>query len=241
MTQGAVVLAIGLYTVASTSAVSPVATIKFAPKVEVHKPLVELQDIADLSSVPQSLKRRIAALPVARFGVNQDRMTFTTTSARERVRALVPALGPWLPRDEASAEIVVRFTRASNAIPASPMSATGCRRTIKPISSGTFPTTDDFEPVRCGEMPARPLAYDSHTGVVRAERDIALGEIVAAVPNFALAGIQPGQQIYIEATVGPVKVRRALKAVQPVRRGQAFFAQASDGAVISVPYPGGAQ
>lgn len=57
--------------------------------------MVRLGDVADVSSLPESLRDRAASTPVARTG--GQRRVLSSRRMSERARAAMPALSGWLP------------------------------------------------------------------------------------------------------------------------------------------------
>lgn len=107
-------------------------------------------------------------------------------------------------------------------------------RVTRAIPAGSITTITDFELTGCGvTKPNRAVRYDAHLGAGRAIRDLQPGEMVAALPAFALPAIRPGQHLYVRAQSGPVVVEREVVALQPVRPGGRLFVRAADGAVFS--------
>jgi hypothetical protein len=107
---------------------------------------------------------------------------------------------------------------------------------LEPLTAGAVPTASDFAPAKCEAIrAASPFRYDVKIGAARSERDIQRGETVAAIPEFALAAVRPGQRLYIKTRTGPVTVQREVKAFQPAMPSRALFVEAADGTVFSAP------
>lgn len=105
----------------ATSAVVTSDPIVFADRFEASNPIVHLSDIADLSSLPPSLREHAATVPVARLTLTEQ--TLSSRDIARRARAALPALTAWLPSD-ADKAIHIRWTRAdapvSSSVAASP-------------------------------------------------------------------------------------------------------------------------
>jgi len=115
----------------------------------------------------------------------------------------------------------------------------GCVEVVRPLERGVYPTSRDLLTAVCkGPAAERVFSYDPTNRVVRAARDLAAGEVVAAPPLSLLAGIRPGDEIAIEAHVGPVIVQRSVRAVRPARVGRPVTVRAADGMPFVVAYPG---
>jgi hypothetical protein len=117
----------------------------------------------------------------------------------------------------------------------------GCMKLVSPVAAGAYPVLADLEPAECTAPAAAAFVHDRTAASVRAIRDLAAGEIVAAVPLSSVAGIRPGQALVIEAHVGPVVIRRQVHALQAARPGEKLFVKAAEGAPFAIPYPENAQ
>ena len=208
-------------------------TIAYRPAVMATGPEVRLADIADLSALNPALRNRAAVLVVARRGRDQQTAVLDGRRIAERARAQLPALADRLPE---SGEVLVRWTPdAPTALPAS----NACAKVVIPIEGGAFPATEDLAPATCpaGFRSNRDLILDPAAGLVRASRDLAPGQMVAAPPAAMLARYRKGQAFDLSIVVGPVKVERSVEAVRPVRPGANAVVRAADSAVLFVPGP----
>ena len=120
-----------------------------------------------------------------------------------------------------------------------PAQAATCERATHALAAGAVPSADDFSAADCGaEPPAPAVRYDTAQRSARLSRPLAQGEVIAAIPSSMMAGVVPGQTLYVQIRVGPVVVQREVTALQPASPGQKLFVRAADGAVMSVRYPG---
>jgi hypothetical protein len=211
--------------------------ISFAPQAMAKGSHVVLADVADLSAIPAALRPAAAALPIAAFAQGQERLVVTRSQLAARVRALMPALAPWLSEPGDGTVVVSRIADA--AVPAGAQAR--CVRLARRVEAGEYfgPSAYSAEP--CG--PARRATsyrYDARTGAVRAARVLEPGELISAPPRSLSADVEPGQTLYLETRVGPVTLQRKVVALQPSRSGQALFVKAEDGSVFSAPAPGAA-
>lgn len=113
-----------------------------------------------------------------------------------------------------------------------------CMRATRALAAGAVPTTRDFVPISCGD--AKPIAavrYDPGLRAVRLFHALQPGDVVAAIPASLMAGVAPGETLYVQVHVGPVVVQRKVEALQPAHPGQKIFVRAADGTVMSVRYP----
>lgn len=208
------------------------ATLAFHADATVAGAHVSLADIADLTALPRDLRQDAGGLPIAAFGIGQDRLTLSDPDVAARARALMPTLARWLPAGQGTV-VVIRKPPAPAA-----SRAARCVRVLRSLAAGTLAARADFAASAC--PPATPrgaFRYDLRVRDVRTARALNEGDVVAAPPSSRVADVQPGQQLYIEASVGPVVVRRAVQAIQPGRAGGSLFVQASDGTIFSAPAP----
>ena len=120
-----------------------------------------------------------------------------------------------------------------------PAQAATCVRATHALAAGAVPSAEDFAAADCGsEHPARAVRYDAAQRSARLSRPVKADEVIAAIPAAMLAGVVPGQTLYVQIRVGPVVVQREVTALQPASPGQRLFVRAADGTVMSVRYPG---
>jgi len=109
------------------------------------------------------------------------------------------------------------------------------------LAGGAVPTAGDFTAVACGDAKAvAAVRYDAAMQAARLSRALRPGDVIAAVPPSLMAGIVPGDKLYIQVHVGPVVVQREVEALQPASPGQKLFVRSADGEVMSVRYAKGA-
>lgn len=104
------------------------------------------------------------------------------------------------------------------------------------LPARSAPRPGDLHPAECPANPASGFRYDKLLRTVQTLRDLAPGDVVRGPPSFAVPDVRPGDVAVLVARVGPVTVRREVRALQPARPGQRLFVQAADGEVFSVPF-----
>ena len=110
------------------------------------------------------------------------------------------------------------------------------------LVAGAVPVAGDLVETECGDAKfAQAVRYDRTMRAVRLVRALQPDEVIAAVPPAMMAGIGPGQKLYVSVHVGPVVVQRQVEALQPANPGQKLFVRAENGQVISVLYSGEAK
>lgn len=196
---------------------------------------IRLADVADLSGLPKALQARAAALTLTRAPRGPRRLTVSRRWLGERAKALMPALGPWLPSSPEGL-VDVRVEGASSSQTRPPFG--DCSVLKRNTVTGAAPTSDDFETSACSPSKlTRAFRFDAATGSARAVRDLSAGEVVAALPASAIASVIPGQKLFLTTRVGPVEVDREVTALQPARSGGALFVRTQDGKIFSVAAP----
>lgn len=234
MATGALILAVALLTAPDGDA----GRLEVRTAVTVERTGVLFGDIVDVSPLPPALRMRAAALPVAAFKPGQQRMTFPSGRMFERARALMPALAPWLSK-EAATRISVELVSPSVTAAARPprQEPAQCLRVRRTLGAGQSPAAGDLSPAPCGDAaPATAFRYDAAARTLRAGRDLASGEVIAAIPTFALASVAPGQRVSVRSSLGPVRIEREVVALQSAGPGQSLFVQGAGGEVFSVPF-----
>lgn len=198
---------------------------------------VSLGDIADVSALPPGLRRDAAGLPIAAFGLNETKLALSVKDVVGRARALMPALARWLPAGQGTVTVRrIPLSTSKNEREAR------CVRVMRSVTSGALVSRADFGPTPCPAQPAKgDFRYDLRVRDLRISKTLKAGEVIAAPPASRVADVGPGQRLYVEATVGPVVVRRLVQAIQPGRAGGSLFVRASDGTVFSAPTPGADQ
>lgn len=117
-----------------------------------------------------------------------------------------------------------------------------CLKALAPVLTDAIPLSREFVPADCpvGRL-AAAFRYDTGQHSSRVIRNIAGNEIVSSYPEFGAMKIMPGESLVLVATYGPVRVERAVRAMQAARPRQRLFVKAQDGQVISVRYEAGAR
>jgi len=106
-----------------------------------------------------------------------------------------------------------------------------CLRLTHAVARGEALSRDALEAEACTDSPARVL-YDGEAHVVRAARDMAVGEVIAAVPPQRMASAVRGQAVRIRHRVGAVSVTREGTALVDAAPGKAVIAITADGRLI---------
>jgi len=236
MAVGGVSMALGL----SLACLPGGPTLTFYRQAEVDSTTVHLGEIADVSALPAALRERATQLPVARISPGQAAASLSSRRLTERARAQMPVLAPWLPLDE-DAAINVSLRGGAPASPAKAETRSremGCLTLARAVSAGKILASGDITPADCATAPApTALRFDRAAGAMRAIRPLHPDEVIAAPSGLGLPDIAPGQRLFIETSIGAVRIQRQVEALQAAAPGQPLFVRAADGAVFAVPPP----
>jgi hypothetical protein len=213
------------------------ATIVFEQEVHVTSPVVTLDDVADLSVLPDALRSRAREIEIAAFPRARDRLALSVRRLGERARAQLPALAAWLPQDDRTTVIVERTPTPLQArAPQAP--ARSCARLAATVEAGAAPLASDFAAAPCDEPAVdHGLRYDTTARVLRATERLDAGALVEAPPLNLLAGVGSGEALSLAIRVGPVVIERDATVARPARPGERLFVRTSDSQVFAVPYP----
>jgi hypothetical protein len=210
--------------------------IEFRPAVNLDRPQVRLGDVADLAPLPPALRPKASSLIVGWLDRGAE-ARFSANEVAARARALMPALGPWLPPELASGAQTIDVRLRSDRTEQDFVLAT-CLRAMRTVAAGDVGSVADFTPVACtGRASQRAFRYDTAIGALRVERRLEAGEVVWGAPRAALVIVTPGEPLYLSARVGPVEVVRQVRAVQSAKQGEALFVRADDGSVFAARGP----
>jgi hypothetical protein len=108
-----------------------------------------------------------------------------------------------------------------------------CMKVARPVPYGSIASRRDLVAAPCGDgRAARPFLYDASVRGMRATRPLAVGEIIGAIPPFALPEVREGDSVTLSTTVGPITVERQVVALQAAHEGAEFFVRGGDGNVF---------
>jgi hypothetical protein len=113
-----------------------------------------------------------------------------------------------------------------------------CLIALAAIPAGAAPVRGDFAAAPCAAESSIALRYAPGSRAMRAVRDIAEGETIAAPPTSFLPDVRAGDTLFLVARVGTATVERQVVAAQPGRRGAVIFVRTPEGHVVSAPMVG---
>ena len=88
----------------------------------------------------------------------------------------------------------------------------------------------------CEAAPIRGLvSFDRRSGVARALSALPAGTPLGRLSVAEAPAVGAGDKLTLVSTVGPVRIQRAVVALQPGRNGGRVFVKAADGEVLSAP------
>lgn len=109
--------------------------------------------------------------------------------------------------------------------------AENCLQLTRAVAQGEALSMNALEPAACPDAVAHVL-YDRDARLVRAPRDMAAGEAIAAVPPQRMAIAVRGQPVRIRHRIGAVSVTRQGTALVDVPPGEQIVAMTTDGQLI---------
>lgn len=204
----------------------------------VSTPEVHLGDVAAVGILPADLQDKARALLLGRLVPGQKTAMLAKEEILSRARALMPALGRWLPRTAAGG-LAVQYTQRNIGEHAPSQSA--CLRTLHALPAGAPVQDENFAPALCRSKPSPAFLYDRVTGALRTKRDLASDELVNSYPGRGEGKVYVGQPITLRASVGSATIEHKVQAMQVARPGDRLFVRTSEGLYHSVRYEGPVQ
>lgn len=205
----------------------------FRPEVELTSRDIRLGDVADLAGVPVALQPAARTLVVGRVPRDRTDIVLSVSRLSARVRALAPALSPYLPAAP-SGGIHIRLASSLGSGDEPPV--LGCMRVNRRVPAGAAIGPEDVAPSACGVRPrAGSVAYRPALGLGLAVRDLEPGEEIRAIPQDTLAAVKAGDALTVTARVGPVTVERRARALRPAQPGKPVLVAGEDGQVFQAP------
>jgi flagella basal body P-ring formation protein FlgA len=120
--------------------------------------------------------------------------------------------------------------------PAATEPAGQCLALVNPVAAGAHLSAADAAPAPCmPTSPAAAVAYERQSGSVRAETDLDAGTPLGRIRLPASRGVAAGERLILTSTVGPVRIRREVTALQPGRGGGRLFVRTGDGEILAAP------
>lgn len=128
-------------------------------------------------------------------------------------------------------------TAAQAAAPSETLAPVSCLKAVRYLEAGTIPVAQDFVSSECDEnLKQHIYRFDKACHCSRLVQPLTPSDIVAQYPGFATDNIEPGQKIYLSASVGAVRVVRTVEALGSARPGQRLFVKTETGEILSVKY-----
>jgi len=194
---------------------------------------IRLGDVADLSGLPPAAQRRLAPRVIAAVPAGRSRIALTRQALRGLVRRSVPGLTLRAGANEAP----LIFTVGE---PAQDRLAGTCAEVTRPLAAGAAVSDEDLVPVPCyGAAAPAELRFNRLNRVLRTSGPLAAGTYLGRISVGAAPDVDKGDKLSLVVTAGPVRVSRAVVAMQPGRAGGRLFVRDSEGNVTSVPVAAG--
>ncbi|MDR6411305.1 flagella basal body P-ring formation protein FlgA [Paraburkholderia terricola] len=229
----------GALTCAATVSPASEPHVVFHATSDVMRQEVRLGDVADLSALPARWRAQAAELVVARLRAHDTRTDISATRLAEAARRQVPALTPWLTTTSTHRVAIVQ-----HAMPASerkPLTSANaprrhCLQLTRPASRGEAIRASEVVTVECpvNALLVNSIHHDREAHVARASRDLAPGDIVAAITPRRLAHIRQGERVSTVVRAGPFTVERTETALTDGTSGRAAILAVGDRKTVSV-------
>lgn len=217
---------------AQIGGVATASVLAFRDEAVIERSELRLGDLVDVAILPNAVRDNARSLILARLTRNQ-RAFISDQKLVSRIRATMPALRPWLPIPTGRS-IGIRW----HASEPREFSSQSCARSKRIVPAGADLSVFDFDMATCAGKPMAAIRHDPATGISRARRQIAAGELIPDWPGLEGGQIVPGQKLLIGSGFGPVRVEHVVEAVQSAWPGQHLFVRSSDGQLHSIRYEG---
>jgi len=168
---------------------------------------------------PAERRRVVARMPAGAASVTLPRRAVAAL-VHHNIARLRPAAGP--------GNIVFRLA------PVAHVSAI-CFRLRQKVARGGVVGPEMAAPAPCSGQPSAMLRFAD--GALHATADLFPGDYLGAVHLTGRPAVQKGDALQIVSTVGPIRVVRAVTAMQDGRNGRRIFVRDEDGQVFAAPMP----
>jgi len=186
-----------------------------------------LEDVVDLSGLPQDLRAAARRVQLVRFGSGPFPSTIDREPLLARARALVPALRFYLSTPHGG---VVRLVRGDK--PQRARSEGTCLAAVRDIGVGEPVHSAAFVNAACTPAVQNVFVYEPATQTVRTARAIAKGALVVRYPDLERQRIAAGDPLTFAVRAGTARIERRVEALQSVRSGSRLFVRSLDGKVF---------
>ena len=130
-----------------------------------------------------------------------------------------------------TASLLLLVSGAAQTMPLAP-----CRAMATAKAAGDVVLPGDTVPVPCPDSPpTASLRYDAGAKVVKAQRDLAVGDMLGHVYIPARPAIIPGDRVMLTARIGHVTIARPAHALQAADGGHRYFVRLDDGSIVTAP------
>ena len=110
----------------------------------------------------------------------------------------------------------------------------GCHVLSRPVPRGAPIEPSAVEAAPCRSGKSAPVAFDRASGETVAAADLGAGTFLGRILIRAHRGVRKGDVLRLISTIGPVRIERAVTAMQPSDGGRVFVRD-QDGQVYSAP------
>jgi hypothetical protein len=199
-----------------------------ADEIVLDGPELRVADLVRLDRADPEIAGRV----IARMPAGRSILVLEEEAVANLLERAVPGLG--------IADVQAGRTIRIRIVPRAPRLRDGCLVTNAAVARGAAITARSIAPATCD--PARDPAsvrFDTRTGSLRAAAPLAAGAYLGRTAVPADIAIEPGARVTLVSSVGPVRIERAVTALQPGRPGRSLFVRDADGEVFAAPLAAG--
>jgi flagellar basal body P-ring formation chaperone FlgA len=212
-------------------AASAIIPIKPAAEVELRGREIRLGDVADLNGLGPAARARLAPRVIARVPAGRRGISISRAGLAGLVRRSVPGLRPVTV--EPAAAVTFRVLQGADE---TRRAGVRCVALSRPIARGEALAASDLVSASCDDGTSGHLIrFDRRGLVARAAADLPAGTHLGRLLPSRPLGIEAGDKVTLVSRAGPVRVERAVVALQPGRAGGSVFVIDRDGQVSSAP------
>ena len=195
-------------------------------RIDAPRRAVVVGDVARLQALPPAVRTRVAARAVAVIS-SGGTVTLRRSALARLVRRAVPGL-----------EVASGGTRAITLRyvgPTSRPAGTLCYALDRPVEAGTELRSEMLVQASCPASGGVPLHLDRSSAAVHTRQALSAGTVIGRLALPPPAPIRTGDKLRLSSTSGPVRVARAVVAMQSGRVGGRLFVKGEDGPAFAVP------
>jgi len=218
--------------IADTATNAPFSELAFRPTAEIDDTTVLLEDIADVSALPDGIRAAAAHVVVLDLRPSTRSVSVDALRVAETARRQLPVLTPWLTN---IAPRTIRISRRDGpSSDGAGLAARPCIELLRDLEIGSALPANQFRPVPCsGDETHRAWRYDTSAHVARANRPLRSGDIVIAPAAQRSASVIQGNVVTRDVRLGAITVTRSGITLGDTSRNRAATVRTADGSVTT--------